>query len=568
MIAKGKYTKGTHMRVIDIILNEESEKSAFVQSKTAVLGPLPAEYNSRNKLHQGWAEVIGNAFSKCYNQQLIADAAGKQLRPSRKFTVTYEYLWNIIKNQNWKCNVLHIPLDQLGNADNNNRISIDRIDSAKGYVPSNIQFITNRVNAMKWTHDQTDFFNYCKLIVEYTNKHGVPVDPSDQTSSNSILEGRRNSVDVWKQLRDPLHYFLTSNTNEPLYTDLVTKTPWRSYKDNNTYEKKYLTPAINATFNRYYDEAEAAYNSGDIPTLSKMRSKIEMNLSKNADSAAYQMNTLKRYPEEIGTKSNVLISLEHYRDIMQKLNNGEEVSIAADSRYMGQDDRIKFANFIAQIDQMLATPPPLSQAVQLYTEIVKNIQRVATNSVKNIKKGISPIDFIANRVASSKFNVVDDEQLTPDAIATLDPRLQARILAQKQRGVMPDDWDNSNPEHKSWKDALNTALSRVLTRSTKREKSGKDLLDRHAYDTTHKELWNVINEQNWTCPYTGIKLEATGKGTDNQLSPDRINSNLGYISGNIRFVTYRVNVMKNNRSSQDFVNSCKKIVESQRSKKP
>ena len=133
---------------------------------------------------------------------------------------------------------------------------------------------------------------------------------------------------------------------------------------------------------------------------------------------------------------------------------------------------------------------------------------------------------------------------------------------------MPDEWDRSKQEHRSWKKVLNNAFTRILSRSKKREETGKTALDQHKFNASNEELWKVINDQNWTCPYTGNKLEATGEGSDNQLSPDRINSSLGYVSGNIRFVTYRVNIMKGDRSSADFVNSCRQIVANQKSKKP
>lgn len=44
------------------------------------------------------------------------------------------------------------------------RVSLDRIDSAKGYTPDNIQLVTDFVNRMKGWYSERDFINFCRLI--------------------------------------------------------------------------------------------------------------------------------------------------------------------------------------------------------------------------------------------------------------------------------------------------------------------------------------------------------------------------------------------------------------------
>jgi hypothetical protein len=51
-------------------------------------------------------------------------------------------------------------------------ISIDRKDSTKGYVPSNIQLVCSAVNLMKGTMSDEQFVTMCKLVVEHHRKKG------------------------------------------------------------------------------------------------------------------------------------------------------------------------------------------------------------------------------------------------------------------------------------------------------------------------------------------------------------------------------------------------------------
>jgi hypothetical protein len=51
------------------------------------------------------------------------------------------------------------------------------------------------------------------------------------------------------------------------------------------------------------------------------------------------------------------------------------------------------------------------------------------------------------------------------------------------------------------------------------------------------------------CPILGMELVFnTGKARDNSYSIDRIDSNLGYIKGNIQVISFKANTIKNNAS--------------------
>ncbi len=561
------------MKVTDI-LKEESEEE-INQNRDKILGQIPAEYTSKNSLYQSWRKVVAGAHRRCWFANAKSVQERTPLKLSREFNVTYQYLWDLVKVQQWKCAITGEPLAPIGNKDDNNRISIDRIDSTKGYIPGNIQFITARSNLMKWTHDQNDFVKYCQQIVSYTNKNGIPYDPADQSTKlkEAYIKQPPSILRTWKNKSGPLHYFLTSPTNEPLYADLAAKIPWRS-KTGSTFEKMFLTPQTAATLLNWVKLGDAAYREQNIPELKEINSRLLIVMGKCISSASSQLEQGK-YPEELGVPKSVLASLKNFKIALQDLHDGKKMILTkkagesqTDGRYMTQIERKQFEDYMLQIDQYLQNRPSYEQAKALYDQVRHHIDKITRRTLQNTAQGITPAQFLANQLASSKFDVVDDDRFTSSDFAALDPQLQKRITAQQQRGAMPDEWDRSKPEHRSWKKVLNNAFTRILSRSKKREETGKTALDQHKFNASNEELWKVINDQNWTCPYTGNKLEATGEGSDNQLSPDRINSSLGYVSGNIRFVTYRVNIMKGDRSSADFVNSCRQIVANQKSKKP
>lgn len=77
-------------------------------------------------------------------------------------------------------------------------------------------------------------------------------------------------------------------------------------------------------------------------------------------------------------------------------------------------------------------------------------------------------------------------------------------------------------------------------------------------------LKSVWDSQNGICPYSGIKLILSNykTGHNNPIygaSLDRINSSLGYIIGNVQFVSTSINYMKGQLSHEETMTLCKII---------
>jgi len=87
-------------------------------------------------------------------------------------------------------------------------------------------------------------------------------------------------------------------------------------------------------------------------------------------------------------------------------------------------------------------------------------------------------------------------------------------------------------------------------------------------DVSLEDLKNVWDSQNGLCPFTGVVLKLI-KGKDNYktlenrgiyiASLDRIDSNIGYVKGNIQFVSMMINYAKHKFSDNDVIEFCKII---------
>lgn len=90
-----------------------------------------------------------------------------------EYSVTNEYLQKTLEDQNFKC--ILSGRDLLMEVSNTHHLtgewgkntgSIDRIDSTKGYVEGNIQWIHKDLQSPKSSKTNQEFYNMCKLIVD------------------------------------------------------------------------------------------------------------------------------------------------------------------------------------------------------------------------------------------------------------------------------------------------------------------------------------------------------------------------------------------------------------------
>lgn len=111
---------------------------------------------SKSKLWQGGEFISGAVFSN------IKYGARER---NINFDITIPYLENIWMKQDGRCAYTNelLTLPKISN-DKTFNCSLDRIDSSKGYIEGNVQWVLKEVNFMKQSLSEQRFLQLCKKI--------------------------------------------------------------------------------------------------------------------------------------------------------------------------------------------------------------------------------------------------------------------------------------------------------------------------------------------------------------------------------------------------------------------
>lgn len=113
-----------------------------------------------NDKWKGYGEISGEIYYGIVRSGVDRDI---------EFSIDIKILWNLFLQQNRKCALSGQTLI-FGNKSSNKSdttASLDRIDSSRGYVIDNIQWIHKDINRMKQHFDEEYFIKTCKLIAEH-----------------------------------------------------------------------------------------------------------------------------------------------------------------------------------------------------------------------------------------------------------------------------------------------------------------------------------------------------------------------------------------------------------------
>lgn len=81
------------------------------------------------------------------------------------FSITNEELWKLFLKQNRSCALTGRPLYFCNGKDKyETTASLDRIDSSKGYIQGNVQWVHKDINWFKRDYPQSDFLNMCREV--------------------------------------------------------------------------------------------------------------------------------------------------------------------------------------------------------------------------------------------------------------------------------------------------------------------------------------------------------------------------------------------------------------------
>lgn len=86
------------------------------------------------------------------------------------FDLSKEYLWSLFCKQNKKCALSGIDLTMATTLKKHMKggttASVDRIDSSKGYIEGNVQWVHKSINKMKMDLDQQTFIALCEMVTK------------------------------------------------------------------------------------------------------------------------------------------------------------------------------------------------------------------------------------------------------------------------------------------------------------------------------------------------------------------------------------------------------------------
>jgi hypothetical protein len=138
---------------------------AIKRGLTKSCGCLRKDNGTWNKGKIGASSHMFRGY-KNLPRSLFSEIKYKAGKRKIDFYLTITYLWYLYEDiQKGKCAISGIEIEFENQLNiNSNLCSLDRIDSSKGYVVGNVQWVDRRINFMKQSMSQQEFIDMCKTI--------------------------------------------------------------------------------------------------------------------------------------------------------------------------------------------------------------------------------------------------------------------------------------------------------------------------------------------------------------------------------------------------------------------
>jgi hypothetical protein len=140
------------------------QKQKVVEGKLGCKNCKGNQQSGNKSVHwKGGEHVPGFFVAK------IKKAAVRKTR-TLEFDLSFDYLDNLWISQQGRCAYTDEKL-WFGRSKVSGNASLDRIDSAFGYIEGNVQFVHKDVNIMKWDLSEERFLEICKKITKNGNDY-------------------------------------------------------------------------------------------------------------------------------------------------------------------------------------------------------------------------------------------------------------------------------------------------------------------------------------------------------------------------------------------------------------
>lgn len=118
------------------------------------------------------ATSVGDLTSAWWSARVVKRAHGHNSKATQKvydLEINMEQAWQLFEKQEYRCALsgllLEFPKDRNPHG---GTASLDRVDSKKGYLLNNVQWVHKDINSMKNAFNQGYFLELCKAVA---NKH-------------------------------------------------------------------------------------------------------------------------------------------------------------------------------------------------------------------------------------------------------------------------------------------------------------------------------------------------------------------------------------------------------------
>lgn len=137
-------------------------RSNLVTGHTGSCGCLKRRYGSANPTFYGFGEIGSRFWGSIKNK-----AESRNL----SFDISIEEAWQKFEDQGRCCALTGTPINFIVSNDSKSKTaSLDRIDSNKGYVRGNIQWVHKNINWMKGVFSTERFIELCRMVSDHNPK--------------------------------------------------------------------------------------------------------------------------------------------------------------------------------------------------------------------------------------------------------------------------------------------------------------------------------------------------------------------------------------------------------------
>ena len=171
----------------DCGVQKEMSSKNLLNGHTRSCGCLQREKVRANKCRKGlrpsnWKGIGDMSSSHWKRICWCARVRGLEI------SITHQYCVDLFQAQQGKCALSgqQIKFTDIGDETRSTgTASLDRIDSSKGYIPGNVQWVDKRIQRMKSNFPQNEFIELCRMVSDFQKTFPKSV---CQNTQNKTLE--------------------------------------------------------------------------------------------------------------------------------------------------------------------------------------------------------------------------------------------------------------------------------------------------------------------------------------------------------------------------------------------